>query len=171
MFHPLTLTTPVVMGTGVDKTYLLGFFKLLYEFFYFLFLYSTENLCCKCMLHTFLYDLCDDVKLLLGGSVSDWFSSLCSSALIGGLRVLVLLSQVFVSLAIVLLLCWILRSHLIGPFYRKLHAESKGNKEMLVLGTAAFVFLMLSVSLSTNDPRFCGDRRRRDFLFLHRAGD
>ncbi|XP_062865716.1 transmembrane and coiled-coil domain-containing protein 3 [Trichomycterus rosablanca] len=69
-----------------------------------------------------------------------------NSALIGGLHVLVLLAQVLVSIAIVLLICWILRSHLIGPFYRKLHAESKGNKEMLVLGTTAFVFLMLSVT-------------------------
>ncbi|KAF4075061.1 hypothetical protein AMELA_G00230230 [Ameiurus melas] len=68
------------------------------------------------------------------------------SALIGGLRVLVLLAQVLVSLAVVLLICWLLRSHLIGPFYRKLHIESKGNKEILVLGTAAFVFLMLTVT-------------------------
>uniref|UniRef100_A0A4W4FP46 Cation/H+ exchanger transmembrane domain-containing protein n=1 Tax=Electrophorus electricus TaxID=8005 RepID=A0A4W4FP46_ELEEL len=51
-----------------------------------------------------------------------------------------------VSLAVVLLLCWLLRAHLIGPFYRKLHAESKGNKEILVLGTTAFVFLMLTVT-------------------------
>ncbi|MCJ8747846.1 hypothetical protein PDJAM_G00158020 [Pangasius djambal] len=68
------------------------------------------------------------------------------SALIGGLRVLVLLAQVLVSFAVVLLICWLLRSHLIGPFYRKLHTESKGNKEILVLGTAAFVFLMLTVT-------------------------
>ncbi|KAF7689659.1 transmembrane and coiled-coil domain-containing protein 3 [Silurus meridionalis] len=68
------------------------------------------------------------------------------SALIGGLRVLVLLAQVVVSFAVVLLICWLLRSHLIGPFYRKLHTESKGNKEILVLGTAAFVFLMLTVT-------------------------
>lgn len=72
---------------------------------------------------------------------------LCCSALIGGLRVLVLLVQIIVSFAVVLLICWLLRSHLIGPFYRKLHAESKGNKEILVLGTAAFVFLMLTVSV------------------------
>ncbi|KAL6481456.1 hypothetical protein MHYP_G00095360 [Metynnis hypsauchen] len=68
------------------------------------------------------------------------------SALIGGLRALVLLAQVLVSFAVVLLLCWLLRSHLIGPFYRKLHTESKGNKEILVLGTTAFVFLMLTVT-------------------------
>ncbi|KAI4891026.1 hypothetical protein NFI96_013887, partial [Prochilodus magdalenae] len=68
------------------------------------------------------------------------------SALMGSLRALVLLAQVLVSFAVVLMLCWLLRSHLIGPFYRKLHAESKGNKEILVLGTTAFVFLMLTVT-------------------------
>ncbi|XP_039502919.1 transmembrane and coiled-coil domain-containing protein 3 [Pimephales promelas] len=68
------------------------------------------------------------------------------SVLMGALHVLVLLARVLVSLAGVLMMCWILRSHLIGPFYRKLHAESKGNKEILVLGTSAFVFLMLTVT-------------------------
>ncbi|XP_055786441.1 transmembrane and coiled-coil domain-containing protein 3 isoform X4 [Salvelinus fontinalis] len=68
------------------------------------------------------------------------------SVLFGGLRVLLLLSQVLFSLAVVLLLCVLLKSFLIGPYYRKLHAESKGNKEILVLGTAAFVFLMLTVT-------------------------
>ncbi|CAM4506509.1 unnamed protein product [Leuciscus chuanchicus] len=68
------------------------------------------------------------------------------SVLMGTLHVLVLLARVLVSLAGVLVMCWILRSHLIGPFYRKLHAESKGNKEILVLGTSAFVFLMLTVT-------------------------
>ncbi|XP_043094321.1 transmembrane and coiled-coil domain-containing protein 3 isoform X5 [Puntigrus tetrazona] len=68
------------------------------------------------------------------------------SVLMGAVRVLVLLAQVLVSLAAVLLLCWLLRSHLVGPFYRKLHAESKGNKEIVVLGTSAFVFLMLTVT-------------------------
>ncbi|XP_061597508.1 transmembrane and coiled-coil domain-containing protein 3 [Cololabis saira] len=68
------------------------------------------------------------------------------SLLLGGLRVLSLLSQVFVSLAIVLLICLLLRSFLIGPFYKKLHSESKGNKEILVLGVAAFIFFMLSVT-------------------------
>ncbi|XP_045567672.1 transmembrane and coiled-coil domain-containing protein 3 [Salmo salar] len=67
------------------------------------------------------------------------------SVLFGGLRVLLLLSQVLFSLAVVLLLCVLLKSFLIGPYYRKLHAESKGSKEILVLGTAAFVFLMLTV--------------------------
>lgn len=68
------------------------------------------------------------------------------SVLIGVLHILVLLARVVMSLAAVLLLCWLLRSHLVGPFYRKLHAASKGNKELLVLGTTAFVFLMLTVT-------------------------
>lgn len=68
------------------------------------------------------------------------------SFLLGSLRVLYLLAQVLVSLAAVLLLCMLLRSFLIGPYYKKLHAESKGNKEILVLGTAAFVFFMLTVT-------------------------
>ncbi|CAL8380873.1 unnamed protein product [Arctogadus glacialis] len=73
-------------------------------------------------------------------------SSNTDSVLLGGARVLVLLVQVLVSLAAVLLLCLLLRSVLIGPFYRKLHAEGKGNKEIMVLGTCAFVFLLLSVT-------------------------
>ncbi|XP_052413399.1 transmembrane and coiled-coil domain-containing protein 3 [Carassius gibelio] len=68
------------------------------------------------------------------------------SVLMGALHVFVLLARVLVSLVAVLLLCWLLRSHLVGPFYRKLHTESKGNKEILVLGTSAFVFLMLTVT-------------------------
>lgn len=67
------------------------------------------------------------------------------SFLFGSLRVLYLLAQVLVSLAAVLLLCLLLKSFLIGPYYKKLHAESKGNKEILVLGMAAFVFFMLTV--------------------------
>ncbi|XP_026233857.1 transmembrane and coiled-coil domain-containing protein 3 [Anabas testudineus] len=68
------------------------------------------------------------------------------SLLFGGLRVLYLLGQVLVSLAAVLLLCLVLKSFLIGPYYKKLHAESKGNKEILVLGMTAFVFFMLTVT-------------------------
>ncbi|KAM6942828.1 transmembrane and coiled-coil domain-containing protein 3 isoform 2-T3 [Xenentodon cancila] len=68
------------------------------------------------------------------------------SLLFGGLRVLNLLAQVLVSLAVVLLICLLLKSLLIGPFYKKLHSESKGNKEILVLGVAAFVFFMLTVT-------------------------
>ncbi|XP_041937034.1 transmembrane and coiled-coil domain-containing protein 3 isoform X1 [Alosa sapidissima] len=61
-------------------------------------------------------------------------------------HVLWLLVQVLVCLAGVLLLCFFLRSFLIGPFYRKLHAECRGNKEIMVLGTTAFMFLMLMVT-------------------------
>ncbi|XP_045888438.1 transmembrane and coiled-coil domain-containing protein 3 isoform X2 [Micropterus dolomieu] len=68
------------------------------------------------------------------------------SFLFGSLHVLYLLVQVLVSLAAVLLLCLLLKSSLIAPFYKKLHAESKGNKEILVLGMAAFVFFMLTVT-------------------------
>ncbi|XP_013858490.1 transmembrane and coiled-coil domain-containing protein 3 [Austrofundulus limnaeus] len=68
------------------------------------------------------------------------------SFVFGGLRVLKLLAQVLVSLAVVLLLCSLLRSFLIGPYYKKLHAESKGNKEILVLGMTAFVFFMLTIT-------------------------
>lgn len=66
--------------------------------------------------------------------------------LFGSLRVLNLLAQVLVSLAAVLLLCMLFKSFIIGPYYKKLHAESKGNKEILVLGMAAFVFFMLTVT-------------------------
>nr|XP_040019474.1 transmembrane and coiled-coil domain-containing protein 3 [Gasterosteus aculeatus aculeatus]XP_040019483.1 transmembrane and coiled-coil domain-containing protein 3 [Gasterosteus aculeatus aculeatus]XP_040019492.1 transmembrane and coiled-coil domain-containing protein 3 [Gasterosteus aculeatus aculeatus] len=68
------------------------------------------------------------------------------SFLLGSLRVLYLLALVLVSLAAVLLLCLLLKAFLIGPYYKKLHAESKGNKEILVLGMAAFVFFMLTVT-------------------------
>ncbi|XP_054469385.1 transmembrane and coiled-coil domain-containing protein 3 [Anoplopoma fimbria] len=68
------------------------------------------------------------------------------SLLLGSLRVFYLLAQVLVSLAAVLLLCLLLKSFLIGPYYKKLHAESKGNKEILVLGMAALVFFMLTVT-------------------------
>lgn len=68
------------------------------------------------------------------------------SFLSGSLHVLRLLVQVLGSLAIVLLLFFFMKSFLIGPCYKKLHTESKGNKEILVLGTAAFVFFMLTVT-------------------------
>lgn len=76
------------------------------------------------------------------------------SLLFGSLRVLFLLAQVLVSLAAVLLLCLLLKSFLIGPYYKKLHAESKGNKEILVLGMAAFVFFMLTVHTFRFDHLF-----------------
>lgn len=67
------------------------------------------------------------------------------SLLFGSLRILRLLAQVLLCLAAVLLLCLLLKSFLIGPYYKKLHAESKDNKEILVLGMSAFVFFMLTV--------------------------
>ncbi|XP_059936044.1 transmembrane and coiled-coil domain-containing protein 3 isoform X1 [Mesoplodon densirostris] len=62
------------------------------------------------------------------------------------LRVLGLVGQVLFSLAAVLLFCLVVRTYLVGPYCRKLHAESKGNKEILILGISAFTFLMLTVT-------------------------
>lgn len=56
-----------------------------------------------------------------------------------------LLAQVLLSLAAVLLLCSLLRSYVIGQYCKRLHAESKGTKEILLLGITAFVFFMLTV--------------------------
>ncbi|XP_053419006.1 transmembrane and coiled-coil domain-containing protein 3 isoform X4 [Nycticebus coucang] len=67
------------------------------------------------------------------------------------LRILVLVGQVLLSLAAVFLLCLVIKTYLIGPYYRKLHMESKGNKEILILGISAFIFLMLTGS--TSSPR------------------
>uniref|UniRef100_A0A8C9QAL8 Transmembrane and coiled-coil domains 3 n=1 Tax=Spermophilus dauricus TaxID=99837 RepID=A0A8C9QAL8_SPEDA len=64
----------------------------------------------------------------------------------GVLRTLLLAGQTLFSLAAVCLLCLLLKTYLIGPFCRKLHVESKGNKEVLVLGVSAFIFLMLTVT-------------------------
>ncbi|XP_023973226.1 transmembrane and coiled-coil domain-containing protein 3 isoform X1 [Physeter macrocephalus] len=61
------------------------------------------------------------------------------------LRVLGLVGQVVFSLAAVLLFCLVVRTYLVGPYCRKLHAESKGNKEILILGISAFIFLMLTL--------------------------
>lgn len=63
------------------------------------------------------------------------------------LRVLVLIGQILFSLAAVFLVCLVTKKYLIGPYYRKLHMESKGNKEILILGISAFIFLMLTVIL------------------------
>ncbi|XP_027740442.1 transmembrane and coiled-coil domain-containing protein 3 isoform X2 [Empidonax traillii] len=62
------------------------------------------------------------------------------------LRILILIGQILFSLAAVFLLCLVIKTYLIGPYYRKLHAESKGNKEILILGITAFTFLMLTPS-------------------------
>ncbi|RLW07552.1 hypothetical protein DV515_00003726 [Chloebia gouldiae] len=60
------------------------------------------------------------------------------------LRILILIGQILFSLAAVFLLCLVIKTYLIGPYYRKLHTESKGNKEILILGITAFTFLMLT---------------------------
>ncbi|NXM29239.1 TMCO3 protein, partial [Oxyruncus cristatus] len=62
------------------------------------------------------------------------------------LRILILIGQILFSLAAVFLLCLVIKTYLIGPYYRKLHAESKGNKEILILGITAFTFLMLTIT-------------------------
>ncbi|XP_061891529.1 transmembrane and coiled-coil domain-containing protein 3 [Entelurus aequoreus] len=68
------------------------------------------------------------------------------SFVFGCMRVLYLLAQILMSLAAVLLLCVLLKYFVVGPFYKKLHAESRGKKEILVLGVSAFVFCMISVT-------------------------
>ncbi|NXH21507.1 TMCO3 protein, partial [Bucco capensis] len=62
------------------------------------------------------------------------------------LRILILIGQILFSLAAVFLLCLVIKTYLMGPYYRKLHAESKGNKEILILGITAFIFLMLMIT-------------------------
>eukprot|EP00072_Mus_musculus_P038525 XP_006508826.1 PREDICTED: transmembrane and coiled-coil domain-containing protein 3 isoform X2 [Mus musculus] len=69
-----------------------------------------------------------------------------SSVVMEVLRILFLIGQILFSLAAVFLLCLVMKTYLIGPYYRKLHLESKGNKEILVLGVSAFTFLMLTVT-------------------------
>ncbi|XP_047611622.1 transmembrane and coiled-coil domain-containing protein 3 [Phacochoerus africanus] len=69
-----------------------------------------------------------------------------SSVAVELLRILALVGQVLLSLAAVLLFCLVLKACLVGPCFRRLHAEGKGNKELLTLGTSAFIFLMLTVT-------------------------
>ncbi|XP_052017855.1 transmembrane and coiled-coil domain-containing protein 3 isoform X1 [Apodemus sylvaticus] len=73
-------------------------------------------------------------------------ASTSSSAVMEVLRILFLIGQILFSLAAVFLLCLVMKTYLVGPYYRKLHVESKGNKEILVLGVSAFTFLMLTVT-------------------------
>nr|XP_054385277.1 transmembrane and coiled-coil domain-containing protein 3 isoform X4 [Pongo abelii] len=73
-------------------------------------------------------------------------ASASSSIVVEVLRILVLVGQILFSLAAVFLLCLVIKKYLIGPYYRKLHMESKGNKEILILGISAFIFLMLTVT-------------------------
>uniref|UniRef100_A0A8D2AKJ6 Transmembrane and coiled-coil domains 3 n=1 Tax=Sciurus vulgaris TaxID=55149 RepID=A0A8D2AKJ6_SCIVU len=69
-----------------------------------------------------------------------------SSLVVGVLRALLLVGQALFSLALVFVLCLLIKMSLIGPFCRKLRLESKGNKEALVLGVSAFIFSMLTVT-------------------------
>ncbi|XP_045422658.1 transmembrane and coiled-coil domain-containing protein 3 isoform X1 [Lemur catta] len=69
-----------------------------------------------------------------------------TSVAVAVLRVLVLAGRTLLSLAAVLLLCLAMKTFLVGPYYRRLHAESKGGKEILILGMSALVFLMLTVT-------------------------
>lgn len=73
-------------------------------------------------------------------------TSSSSSLLLDVLRILALTGQILLSLAAVFLLCLLLKTYLVGPYYRKLHGESKGKKEILVLGVSAFIFSMLMVT-------------------------
>ncbi|XP_018417760.1 PREDICTED: transmembrane and coiled-coil domain-containing protein 3 [Nanorana parkeri] len=69
-----------------------------------------------------------------------------SSAVLEVFRILALIGQILFSLLAAFLVCVIIKTYLIGPYYRKLHTESKGNKEILVMGISAFIFLMLTVT-------------------------
>ncbi|XP_048197009.1 transmembrane and coiled-coil domain-containing protein 3 isoform X1 [Perognathus longimembris pacificus] len=73
-------------------------------------------------------------------------ASTSSGVVMEVLRIMLLIGQIVFSLAAVFLLCLVIKTYLIGPYYRKLHLESKGNKEILILGISAFVFLMLMVT-------------------------
>ncbi|KAM9320005.1 transmembrane and coiled-coil domain-containing protein 3 [Gastrophryne carolinensis] len=69
-----------------------------------------------------------------------------SSVVLEAFRILALIGQILLSLIAVFLVCLMIRTYLIGPYYRKLHTESKGNKEILVMGISAFIFLMLTIT-------------------------
>ncbi|KAM9584862.1 transcription factor Dp-1 isoform 2-T2 [Trichechus inunguis] len=73
-------------------------------------------------------------------------ASTYSSIFMEILRILVLIGQILFSLAAVFLLCLVIKTYLMGPYYRKLHMESKGNKEILILGISAFIFIMLTIT-------------------------
>ncbi|XP_043927150.1 transmembrane and coiled-coil domain-containing protein 3 [Protopterus annectens] len=68
------------------------------------------------------------------------------SVIMETLRIGLLIGRILFSLAAVLLICLFVKTFIIGPYYRKLHAEGKGNKEILVLGLSAFIFFMLTVT-------------------------
>nr|XP_023477661.1 transmembrane and coiled-coil domain-containing protein 3 isoform X3 [Equus caballus] len=60
-------------------------------------------------------------------------ASTSSSIVMEMLRILALIGQILFSLAAVFLLCLVIKTYLVGPYYRKLHVESKGNKEVTEL--------------------------------------
>ncbi|KAM4796583.1 transmembrane and coiled-coil domain-containing protein 3 [Rhinophrynus dorsalis] len=69
-----------------------------------------------------------------------------SSFVLEAFRIFVLVGQILFSLVAAFLICLVMKTYLIGPYCRKLHTESKGNKEILVMGISAFVFLMLTLT-------------------------
>ncbi|XP_005998133.1 transmembrane and coiled-coil domain-containing protein 3 [Latimeria chalumnae] len=69
-----------------------------------------------------------------------------TSVILEVLRILSLIGRILFSLLAVFLVCLVVKTYLIAPYYRKLHAESKGSKEILVLGVSAFIFLMLTIT-------------------------
>ncbi|CAH2223444.1 transmembrane and coiled-coil domain-containing 3 [Pelobates cultripes] len=69
-----------------------------------------------------------------------------SSVLLEVFRIVALIGQILFSLVGAFLICIIMKTYLIGPYCRKLHTESKGKKEILVMGISAFVFLMLTLT-------------------------
>ncbi|XP_072902142.1 transmembrane and coiled-coil domain-containing protein 3 isoform X1 [Hemitrygon akajei] len=77
-------------------------------------------------------------------------NSTANSLILELLRIFALIGQVLFSLAAILLMSLVIKTYLIGPFYRKLHTEGKGNREILVLGISAFIFLMLMVTEMLN---------------------
>ncbi|KAG9492266.1 hypothetical protein GDO78_000664 [Eleutherodactylus coqui] len=69
-----------------------------------------------------------------------------SSVVLEVFRIFALIGQIVFSLVAVFLICLIMKTYLIGPYCRKLHNESKGNKEIMVMGISAFIFLMLTLT-------------------------
>uniref|UniRef100_A0A8C5LY17 Transmembrane and coiled-coil domains 3 n=1 Tax=Leptobrachium leishanense TaxID=445787 RepID=A0A8C5LY17_9ANUR len=69
-----------------------------------------------------------------------------SSVLLEAFRIVALIGQILFSLVAAFLICLAMKTYLIGPYCRKLHTESKGKKEILVMGISAFVFLMLTLT-------------------------
>ncbi|XP_048397203.1 transmembrane and coiled-coil domain-containing protein 3 isoform X2 [Stegostoma tigrinum] len=73
-------------------------------------------------------------------------SNTSKSTVLEILRIFALIGQILFSLVAILLISLVVKTYLIGPFYRKLHTEGKGNREKLVLGISAFIFLMLMLT-------------------------